>query len=129
MSLRDFFKLLPFLPFGAKALEHKTVLHPPVAAFPGADPDKVIGLWAQSWNYDTKNWSDCAYLVLREFDDQKDTWQGQTLYNPWRNKFWGRPMTGGESVLIVIDRWDNGLRFFKDLPNTDWSLIGKGILW
>ena len=129
MRLRDFFKLLPLLPFGAKALEHKTVLSPPVRECPGNLPEGAIGLWAQAWNHDTKNWSGCPYLILREFDDRKETWQGQNISNAWRNKFWGKPMTGGEPILLCFDRWDHDIRFFRNAPNTDWSLIGKGILW
>ncbi len=122
MKLRDFFKVLPLVPFGAKALSHEKTLVPPVKEWPDGDPDHVIGLWVQGFNYDTKRW-DCPHLILREYDDRYDVWMGQQLYNPRRNKFWGKPMTGGPEVLLCFDRWDHNIRFFKNTPNTDWSLI------
>ena len=127
MNIRSFFKCLPFVPLAAKAVIPKSTLRPPIYAFP--PEHEVVGLIAQAWNHDEKNWSTPAYLILREFDDGCETWRGQHINNVRRNKYWGKSLNGGPEVLLCFDRWDHDIRFFKNEPNTDWSLIGKGIKW
>lgn len=43
------------------------------------------------------------YQIVRAFDDQNDTWQGQQLNNNWRNKWWVKNVNGQEE-LALIDR-------------------------
>lgn len=64
------------------------------------------------------------YEVLREFDEWNDTWQGQSLHNEWRNKWWVKNVNGGEELALIdrmpIGEWghhtwgfDPNILFFK----------------
>lgn len=90
--------------------------------FPWYTPAEVVGLWAQAWDYDKKVWGE-PYLILSEYDEETDSWQGQKLYNPRRNKFWGQSLITKKRELLCFERFDWGIRFFKNTPNADWSLI------
>lgn len=118
---RSFFKSLPVLAcFGIKT--PAPALVPPVREFLWWERDTVVGLWAQSWDYDRKTWSE-PYLIVSEFDEDKDNpFQGQHINNMRRNKYWGKSLLGDKLELLCFDRWETGIRFFQNNPNTDWSL-------
>jgi hypothetical protein len=124
MKLREFILSLSSLAAAPFALMGKAVhpLQPPVQAWPWHDGKEIVGLWAQSWDYDEKRWGG-LYLITAEFDDDKDNpYKGQYLMNPWRNKFWGVGMVSKKRTLLCINKWETGIRFFHNHPNTDWSL-------
>ncbi len=125
MKLRQFLASIPAALFSAKAIAlAKPVLVPPQPEFrwdlPNTSP---VGLWAQSFNYDKRVWNE-PYLILCEFDEiEHNPYHGEHLNNARRNKYWGRGLVSKDPTLLCFDRWDTGLRFFKDAPNTDWSTV------
>ncbi len=125
MNLRSFLTSLPAALFSAKAIatsQPKPDLVPPIKEWPWHDGTSPVRLWCQAFDYDKKVWGE-PHLILAEFDDQSDTWNGEWINNCRRNKFWGRSLNSKERVLLCFDRWDTGLRFFKDAPNIDWSTV------
>ncbi len=58
--------------------------------------EQLPGLWCK-WIHDTNPW---PYEIIREYDEYMDTWQGEHLYNPRRNKWWAKDVNG-KTVLIV----------------------------
>ena len=127
MNLRQFLSSIPaaiLAPFCIAKPAARVDDLPPCRSYPWHDGDSVVGLWAQSFDYDTKQWGE-PYLFLSEFDEYTQTWQGQYINNARRNKFWGRKLTGTEKELLVLNQWECGERFFKNQPNTDWSIVWK----
>lgn len=146
MRLRHFLASLPAALFAGEAIAtvKPPQLEPPVRDWPWHHENGPVGLWAQTWNYDKKFWDE-PHLVLREFDEFKDNpYQGMQLNNSRRNKYWGQSLRshvfwnglhddGLDSkiihcsvpgnVLMCFDRWETGIRFFKDAPNIDWSTV------
>jgi hypothetical protein len=128
MKLREFILSLSSLAAAPFALIGKTVhpLQPPRQAWPWFDGQDIIGCWAQWWNYDKNIWDE-PHLIEAAFDVWKDNpYQGMELTNMWRSKFWGVGMVSKKRRLLIIDKWETGVRFFHNHPNTDWSLAYPG---
>lgn len=66
------------------------------------DIEELPGLYVK-WAWDNQVF---PYQIIREFDEWKDTWQGQQLANPRRNKWWVKDVNG-KVELACLDRQPN----------------------
>lgn len=71
---------------------------------------EVVGLWAEHSQESEK------FKILREAEDMF-AFEGQTLNNYRRNKFWGITESDPNEKLICIEDWDlkdPNIKFFKE---------------
>lgn len=56
------------------------------------------------------------FEIIREFDEWEDTWEGQHLYNPRRNKWWAKGVDEKTVLICTGTKFnDSETLFFKRL--------------